>query len=612
MQVGTLAIQHVFEKDVLYKVPLFQRPYVWNEDEQWQPLWDDLRSTAEASLGGGKPRAHFLGATVQDKVAVPPGCMEVRLVIDGQQRLTTLQLLLKAFHDVVKAFGESRYSAAIEKLVRNGHPLSTEPFEAFKVWPTNADRADFQAVMEASDPASLAKSYGARGDAKVVGRTIVDCYLFFSRSIDAWLQDAESGAFEIKVAALYGAVRDNVRMVVIDLDDKDDAQLIFETLNARGTPLLSADLVKNALLNEVQHEGGNTELAYQKFWQQFDSDSGFWRALTGRGHAQRARIELFLQHALTILSGSEVAAAHLYAAYRDFAAGEAAGGALDRLAALKKYGAIYQRLLSGYDQPRIRLFLYRLGVMGFDTAYPFLLKLFDKLADDEQRLRAILIDLESFLVRRMISRLSTRGYNRFFVDLLPTLDGPSENIEESVRVKLLAGTAEVDRWPSDSEFRAAWMTNPLYENLTRPRLRLILEALESGLRNDFSETEIVPRNLTVEHIMPQTWQPNWPIAGEGGDGALAVSRNRIIHTIGNLTLLNEKLNPVQSNKSWVSPGDPEGGKREALHRHSVLFLNKAAIAHDDWDEMTIEERASVLFEVARKIWPRPDDDDAPS
>lgn len=605
MQVGTLAVQHLFEKDVVYEVPLYQRPYVWNEEEQWQPLWEDVRRIAELLLAGQNPRAHFLGATVQDKVTVPPGHIETRLLIDGQQRLTTLQILLKAFHDAIQAGGDTRYPAALGKLVRNNHPLTTQAHEGHKVWPTNADRVDYQNVMETSSRAALAKTYGARADAHAVGRTIVDAYLYFYKAVAGWLAEGDGPPADVKIPALYGALRDNVRLVVIDLDEKDDAQLIFETLNARGTPLLSADLVKNALLNEVQRAGGNTELAYQKYWQAFDYDSGFWRASTGRGHAQRARIEIFLQHALTIMSKEEVAAAHLYAAYRDFAKREHAGGAVDRMAAFKNYGGIYKKLLSGYEQPRIKLFLERLGILGFETAYPLLIKLVERLAEDEEQLIAILLDLESFLVRRMVCRLSTRGYNRFFVDLLPELDGARDSIRDAVRTKLLSGTAEVDRWPNDAEFKANWLGNPLYENLTRPRLRLLLEALESGLRNDLSETQAVPRNLTVEHVMPQSWTAFWPLPAGADEGETSLQRARTIHTIGNLTLLNKKLNPLQSNKPWIVADEPSAGKRAAMQENSVLFLNKYLAAQPQWNEATIAERASILFEVARVIWPHP-------
>ncbi|TDK50357.1 DUF262 domain-containing protein [Antarcticimicrobium luteum] len=605
MQVGTLAIQHLFEKDVLYRVPLYQRPYVWKEEEQWQPLWEDMRRLSEDLLLGKQPRSHFLGASVQDRPSVPPGQIETRLLIDGQQRLTTLQLLLRAFEDAVKLEDDSRYHKAIGNLIRNKHPLSTKDYEGFKIWPTNADRDDYQMVMESADRTALLKSFGVRSDAKSVGRNIPDGYLFFHDAISEWLAEDDGAEKDKKIPALYSAVRDNVRLVVIDLDEKDDAQLIFETLNARGTPLLSADLVKNSLLSEIQDNGGDAEKVYQKYWQAFDKDAPFWRAEIGRGHARRARIEIFLQHALTLLTGDDVSAAHLYAAYRDFALGEHAGSPEDRIQTIKKYGEIYREIVEGHESPRIKTFLDRLKVMDIGTAYPFLLKLFDVLGARADLLSEVLSDIESFLVRRMVCRLSTRGYNRLFVDLIAEIEGEPDQIPQRIRVSLLSRTAEFDRWPSNDEFKKAWINNPLYENLTRPRLRLILEAMEAALRGDFAETKDVPKNLTVEHVMPQTWQTNWPLPGEISEAEEMLRRSELIHTIGNLSLLNHRLNPAQSNKAWVVEGDPDGGKREALEDHSVLYLNKRLCEHDSWNEAKIIERSIALFENAKKIWTAP-------
>ena len=602
MQVGTLAIQHIFEKDVLHRVPLYQRPYVWTEAGQWKPLWDDLRRLAELLLAGKTPRAHFLGATVQDRETVAPGCIGTRLLVDGQQRLTTLVLFVKAFHDVSVELGHARYASAIAKLYRNNHPLSTRPHEQYKILPTNADREDFRAAMETSGAAALARQYRARADALAVGRTIIDAYLFFARTIRDWIK--LEGEPEGRIAALYGSVRDNVRLVVIDLDEKDDAQLIFETLNARGTELLAADLVKNALLSRVEQEKGDAEHQYQAYWQGFDQDSGFWRAQTGRGHAQRARIEVFLQHALTIMSGQDVTAGQLYANYRDFAGLPTAPSAVDQLKPFHRYGKVYRRLIDQKESPRIRLFLERLSVMEFETVYPFLIALFDKLADDEAAIVQVLIDLESFLVRRLVSRLSTRGYNRLFNDLIPALHASDKDVPDAIRALLAQGSAEVDRWPTDAEFERAWTENRLYENLARPRLRLLLEAVEGGLRNDYAETDAVPRNLQVEHIMPQSWQEHWPLPPEPG---AAEKRDHLIHTIGNLTLLSHKLNPVQSNRPWLTASEDLPGKRDGMRDNCTLFLNKAVADHVMWNEDAIRGRGAALFTIARQIWPSPID-----
>lgn len=133
MQAGILTVQKLFGREVHYSVPLYQRPYVWNEEDQWQPLWDDLVPLADMVSHGIKGRAHFMGASVQEPISVASGDTEVRRVIDGQQRLTTMQLLLKAFHDVAKARGMDKYASSINKLLRNDDELITEAHKRLKL-----------------------------------------------------------------------------------------------------------------------------------------------------------------------------------------------------------------------------------------------------------------------------------------------------------------------------------------------------------------------------------------------------------------------------------------------------------------------------------------------
>lgn len=606
MQVGTLAVQHIFEKDVHYRVPLYQRPYVWTADEQWGPLWEDLRKLAENQADKIPVKAHFLGASVQDLVDVAPGHIETRLLIDGQQRLTTLQLLLKAFHHVVFERGDQTYQRALAKLVTNDHPLSTDEAETFKVWPTNADRADFEAVMSAGSFDNVRINLGLASRQRLTGRSIPDGYFFFHQQISDWLIEEEGVEASAKIAALYSTVRDNVRLVVIDLDDKDDAQMIFETLNARGTPLLAADLVKNSLLSEFKDQK-EAERAYNKHWIAFDQGADFWRAEVGRGHARRARLELFLRHVLSILTRDDVAAAHLYDAYRSFAVSPDAGNPLEQMEKIDRYGKLYRRVIQGWGEPQIDLYLERISVMDYETVYPLLLVLCERLEGESEELRLAIAMLDSFLVRRMVCRLNTRGYGRLFVDIAADISIAVDAVS-ALEARLLKGTAEVDRWPKDDEFESAWLTNPLYENLTRPRLRLLLEEMERASRTKLAESSDVARRLTVEHVLPQTWQPHWPLPGINDEMQETEERNRLIHTMGNLTLLNERLNPLQSNSAWLDTTSP--GKRSGLKDHSTLFLNKALAAKDEWGDTAIEERGRELFEMAKNRWARGQEDQA--
>jgi len=595
-----LSIQKLFGREVHYAVPLYQRPYVWNEAEQWRPLWEDLAPLAEMLADGKQSRAHFLGASVQEPVAVPSGATEVRRVIDGQQRLTTLQILLKAFRDVADASGCTNHARALDKLLRNDDPLITEAPKRLKLWPTRSDQPDFQAVMDAAGPEELKQALGKPGASYPLrNHGIANAYLFFHREIMAWLPEGNDGV-EARVAGLYGAIKDQLRLVVIDLDDKDDAQAIFETLNARGAPLLSADLVKNFLLGQLAPDAA--EEAYRKYWQAFDNDGAFWRELVGRGHAQRARIETFLQHALTLLTGEVVSAGHLYNAFRDFIDRPDTGSALDILSRIRRLGDIFRRLQEPQPDRRISDFFYRLHTLDVVTAWPFILALYERYEGEQDTLRDMLILLESYLVRRMVCRLSTRGYNTIFTKLTALIAGDGDGALLAVRSELLEGKAEVDRFPRDPEFAEAWSNNKLYENLTRPRLRFLLEAMEEAQRTAFAEDSRVPRNLTVEHVMPQGWREHWQLS----EGASAENRDVAVHTIGNLTLLNGKFNPYQSNRPWIDGGEPESGKRANLDQHTVLFMNRELCNHAVWDEPRIRDRAEKLLGSAIKIWPCPD------
>lgn len=606
MQTGILSVQRLFDREVHYAVPLYQRPYVWNEEEQWQPLWDDLYPLAEMVAEGQEGRAHFLGASVQEVIAVPAGSTEVRRVIDGQQRMTTLQLLLKAYRDVAAAHNFQNYSDAVLPLIQNRDPLIAEISKKQKLWPTRADQSDYQHVMDANSPSELLIALGMPDKTyPLENHTIANAYLFLFREINSWIGGGEGNKTEHRLKGLYGAIRDRLRLVVIDLDDKDDAQAIFETLNARGAPLLSADLVKNSLLGDL--EPAEAEDAYRKYWQSFDANGAFWRKLIGRGHAQRARIETFLQHALTLMSGEAVSAGHLYNAYRDYASTEEAGTAIHMLSRFKRLGDIFHKLQQPQQDSRLSDFFYRLSVLDVVTAWPFILALYEKYEGQPDIIKTILIDLESFLVRRMVCRLSTRGYGTTFTKFASVVKSTEDNIVSVIRAELLDGQAEVDRFPPDSEFEKAWLSNPLYSNLTRPRIRMLLEAMEESTRTKFAESDRAPRGLTVEHVMPQGWRENWPLPSDKrGD-----ERDLIIHTIGNLTLLTGKFNTFQSNRPWVQLGAAashdvvEDGKRENLKTHTVLALNRELCEKSVWDEQAISDRAGELFSLAKTIWTRP-------
>lgn len=252
--------------------------------------------------------------------------------------------------------------------------------------------------------------------------------------------------------------------------------------------------------------------------------------------------------------------------------------------------------------PAIAKFLERRNVMNVGVVTPLLLWLLD--ADlPPPRLASCLKALESFLVRRVVCGYSARSYGDLFVGLIRNLSESGTTDADQVIVSYLGGqTAQSGLWPGDEELRQRFVTAPLYWHLTRGRLRMVLEGIEEAMRSNKAESEEAPRNLQIEHVMPQTWLPHWPLPDNLADDPEAIdARDRMIHTIGNLTLVNGHLNPTLSNARWDC-------KRKTLAEHSVLFLNKRLVnkSPDVWDEAAIEARSKWLHKRVVEIWPHAD------
>jgi len=583
----------LFEQNRRLVVPLFQRPYVWKKETQWEPLWEDVRNLAERILAKQEVRPHFIGAIVLEQTPKSTGEIEEREVIDGQQRLTTLQLLLAAVRDICGSSGFVQMQEALDQSTRNTDAMIDIDEQRFKVWPTNVDRDDFKSVMRAGS-AEVVRGVNEVGSAELTGRQIPDAYLYFSDAISDWLAE-DSKRAESRLKSLLVAIRQQLHLVVIDLGEYDDAQVIFETLNARGTPLLPADLVKSFLLHLADRAEADVEGLYEKYWKPFDESHSYWRKEVAQGRLKRPRIDMFLQNYLTLKTRDEVPVTHIYGVFRSFAAKHPELRAADHFSELTTYAELYRLFENNLDDPLEARFFYRLDQMELSTPVPFLLQLFRQLRakSDRPARHKVLKAIESFLVRRLVCRLTTKGFNKLFVELIGVFAEGSHADSDAVVDYLLQQDAESTRWPKDDEFKAAWVDSPMYRVLLRRRLRMVLEALEEHRRGAMTERMEIGEKLTVEHVLPQQWREHWDVDGDDARD----ERNRAVHTIGNLTLINGKLNPSVSNGSWET-------KRKALKKHSILVMNKEIVEIDEWDEAGIRKRALELFKTAKSLWPR--------
>lgn len=604
MEAGTHTVKELFQRDIRYIIPTFQRPYVWKQEQQWEPLWDDVRNVAERyaeALEAADDRyaeaeqatgTHFLGAIVLQQIPTPTAEIDQRDVIDGQQRMATLQILLDAAQEVIEKEGYKREAKQLRKLVFNDEDFA-EGDERFKLWPTSGDRDAFRAAMTNDQDTQGFES-----------SLVVQAHEFFSLQIGEWLHAVDVDKRAQRAHALNTALIGLLELVVIDLKTGDDAYVIFETLNARGTPLLASDLVKNFVLQTASSGGLSPDDIYTDYWKTLEDD--WWRQDVRQGRIVRPRIDVFLNYWLIARQQDEVPSHKVFPLFRKYVDGSSAS-IVDIVRDIRHIGATYRHLDDFETTSAEGTFLYRWRTVQAGVVTPLLLQLFSASQEQLSRDRRVrcLHALESFLIRRMICRMTTKDYNRLFLELTSRIDGKIHLADEIVIEYLREQTAESRLWPTDDRLQSALLDLPLYRLLTRARLRMVLEAIEEALRTGKAEERhVVPRKLTIEHVLPQSWREHWPLEivdDPEEHHRRIVRRERLKHTIGNLTLVTEKLNPALSNGSWEK-------KQQGLQEHSTLHLNKRLLCK--WSgapfaEPEIEERGAQLAQLACTVWSAP-------
>ena len=601
MQVNLRSLKELFEPNRVYRVPHFQRHYVWTRDEQWEPLWEDVQEAADKCLNDdaghvgpvdqSHPADHFLGAVVTQHEDSDTD-VEIRSLIDGQQRLVTLQLLLSAIEEVIEGHAQSA-SKRIGRLIRNQEEFHEGNEELlFKVQPTAANVEQFKFALGRTETPE------DKGDTLIAAARD-----HFLAAVSKWVEMSGEDV-EKRVRALERAVRDHIKMVVIELANSDDEHLIFETLNARGTPLTDWDLTRNFVLNQGSQAGVSDEQMKMEVLDYFEDD--YWFEEIRTGGAPRARVDLFLNYWMIMRLAEPVEAKPrvTFRAIEGHAQNEAGG--IMAVARDMRWSAEKFQEIDDYDDyaNRFGVFLRRWRAMRVGVLTPTLLRV---LVEDppESMLDRALEALESYIIRRQLCGLSTRGYYDLSLGALKAFeDDTNSDLDEILRTYLLGQDQSSDRyrWPTDGDVQGALLTKRMFGAIPKIRLRVILEGIEEGLRSDFSDAGPIVGSLSVEHIMPQAWRDQWdsPAVAKDSEVDPAVRRDELIHTMGNLTLVTKRLNASMSNA-------PLAQKREALDAHSTLFLNKDVLAFsaDGWDESSIEARAFRLAKAAIRTWPRP-------
>jgi uncharacterized protein with ParB-like and HNH nuclease domain len=591
----------IFRRDVRYIVPVFQRRYAWGQDRQWEPFWADVlevvdayveaaRSSAQAPRSDELP-VHFLGAIVVKLVPFGAGQIELREIIDGQQRLTTIQLLIAAAAAALREVGAIEQAEELRDLIENRPYLTKgQPDAAFKVWPTKHDREAFRAAMESDDGGSD-------------GHRISDAFLFFKTAVSEWASAIDVSERDLHFRALEAVLRSQLHIVWIDLDDRDNAQVIFETLNDRGAPLNAIDLVKN-LVFQHQYGGDHAEELYEEHWAWIEDD--WWQQKIRLGRLERVRADVFLQHWLQMHLGKEINSDYLFKSFAKMLESEAP----DVKALIPEFAEdarLYRSFSSQAQGTPRREFFDRLRVLNTTTPFPLVLFLFKQ---EPTVLGSVDVDrclttIEDYLVRRMLWRGTAQGYNRLFTELVVAVKEEPGSAPSIIERQLNAAEGSSRLWPRDVHLLPVLTQSRAYGvgAIARDRLLDVLWEVErQRLRTAKHEHLERPPNLQIEHVMPQSWSKHWPLPhnDDRPSELLEAERNAAINRLGNLTLVTDKLNPSLSNAPWPK-------KRVGLMQHSLLAMNQKLVESytEAFDEMGIRARGEQLAREILAVWPGP-------
>ena len=627
MDVYDYSVEVVLNESRRFMVPIYQRKYQWT-DARLELFWEDVSIKAAEVLDNETRFQHYMGALILSPVdqGSPIARTPVVEIVDGQQRLTTFQIFLASLREVARTHGLKDLIGHVEGYLFNEPKTrDTDPLTRFKLTPTPSDREIFHDIIKLSFE-DVARNHsnlfwGGRVPKNTQFPALRTYFLFCSwmkdfalagpediaemnfkaeTAIDLEENGIDIGLVETRLIALLQAVLDRLKLVVITLGDGDDAQVIFETLNSRGEPLLAMDLVRNNIFHRADKQNVPVEALYKRYWNSLDD--GWWREPAPNARPRRPRLDHFLAHVLTAETGNKVSVRELYAEYRAFAI---SGGmpcfeeVEQELKLLERYAPLYETLEDHAESDAALQWLGRkLTSWQVTTAYPVAMQIgLAKIDDAERHFLARLI--YSFIARRAICGLTTKNLNNVFQSMA------SEFLTSGVSVQTLKNffhqrEGASSRFPSNDELHQGVITERVYDSIA-PRTRLvdILWELERASRSKLAENIQLPADLWIEHVLPQTWTNDWPFEDEehhdSPDDQIVMRREGLIHTLGNLTLLTGVLNISSGNASFAV-------KKEKFAEHSGLFLNKWFETKDRWTEIEILERGERFAHLARAIW----------
>lgn len=542
-----------------FLIPIYQRYYSW-ETEQCSRLWNDIVDMQKNNKAG-----HFVGSIVNIAEQAMPTGVQKYMIIDGQQRLTTLTLLLIALRDYAEEHPEDGTINARRidnMLLKNEYEKGDE---RYKLLLTETDRDLLISLVEKKPIGDTRERLGSR---------ILSNYSFFVEKI---------ADMELQPKDVYEAIG-KLQIVNITLDrNEDDAQEIFESLNSTGKALSESDLIRNYVLMRL--EPSEQQYVYEHMWRPmellFDYET--------QGHV----MDRFFRDYLTMKTTSIPRIDQVFEEFKSYHLNCEFSTIRELCDDLLTYATYYTNMVfSRSDKPVLKSLYSDIGDLRMEVAFPFLLKVHNDCTEGvitEDDLIEIIKMCISYVFRRSICDIPTNSLNKTFATLRNEIK--ADDYMNSIKAFFVLCN-NYKEFPDDEKFHKAFVSRDIYNMHSR---NFILGHLE----NFMNKAPITTENYTIEHIMPQNsrslcdeWKTmlgaNWKDV-----------QKKYLHTIGNLTLT--AYNSEMSDRPFMKKMDMEGGFKE-----SALRLNAYLIKLTEWNEQHIKERAELLAEKAEQIWTYPE------
>ncbi len=541
-----------------FVIPIYQRTYSWTAKKECAQLWNDL---VRVSNDEHIP-AHFIGSVVYiERGIYQVSAVPQLLIIDGQQRLTTICLVLYALGEAIEAVDEK--SEINRRKINNYYLFNSDEEDElhYKLILTQQDKKTY---IDLIDKPTLPDSGSHR---------LIENYRFFQKKI------RESHVSPIQ---LYRGLK---KLVIVDVSldrNYDNPQLIFESLNSTGLDLSQADLIRNFILMGLEPQ--EQTALYNDYWLPMEQSFG-------QAHYTQL-FDRFMRDYLTIKNNGIIPTLReIYTEFKSYVYSQETATVKDIVADIYRYAAHFAKLaLSRTPDLEIQQTLQDINALKVDVAYPFLLEIYDDYSQNlltREEFITVLKIVESYVFRRAICGIPTNSLNKTFATLSRSLD-KTHYLESLVATFLLNDSYR--RFPADEEFKQELMVKDVYNFRSR---NYLLRKLENHQRKERVSVE----EYTIEHILPQNehlsshWQDELGVHWQDVQA-------RYLHTIGNLTLTG--YNSELSDRLFSEKRDAEGGFAD-----SPLRLNRTLATLESWNETAIQTRASLLSELALNVWSMP-------